>query len=188
MGSNIFIHGSAYVDEPCEIGGGTRIWHFSHVMSGCRIGAGCNLGQNVFVASGVRMGDNVKIQNNVSVYAGVELEDDVFLGPSMVFTNVGTPRSHVDRKGEYERTLVEKGATIGANATIVCGNTVGRYAFVGAGSVVTKDVPPHRLVVGNPAVPLGWMCACGERLGEDLVCPRCDERYRIQDGGLTHDG
>src|SRR5215208_4867074 len=159
MEINYFVHESSYVDEPCEIGEGTKIWHFSHVMSNSKIGRRCNIGQNVVISPDVRLGDNVKIQNNVSVYTGVELEDDVFCGPSMVFTNVTNPRSHVSRKDEYRRTLVKRGASIGANATVVCGHTIGRYAFIGAGSVVTKDVPDYALIVGNPGRITGWMCA-----------------------------
>lgn len=183
-------HPSAVIDEPCEIGGGTKIWHFSHVMKGCRIGANCILGQNVHVAPDVRIGKNVKIQNNVSVYTGVELEDDVFCGPSMVFTNVVTPRSHVNRKSEYRRTLVRKGATLGANSTIVCGVTIGQYAFVGAGAVVAKDVPPHALVVGVPARRVGWVCECGVRLAstsDDWRCAQCGASYRLSDGVLSRD-
>ncbi len=179
-----FIHETAVVDEPCEIGAGTRIWHFTHIMKDCVLGERCNLGQNVYVGRGVTIGDNVKIQNNVSVYESVEIEDDVFLGPSMVFTNVSTPRSHVDRKSSFERTLVKRGATIGANATIVCGNTIGEYSFVGAGSVVTKSIPPHALVVGNPAQQVGWMCSCGGRLGEDLGCGECGSKYSLVGGSL----
>ena len=179
-----FIHETAVVDEPCEIGAGTRIWHFTHIMKNCVLGERCNLGQNVFVGVGVTIGDNVKIQNNVSVYESVEIEDDVFLGPSMVFTNVSTPRSHVDRKSSFERTLVKRGATIGANATIVCGNTIGEYSFVGAGSVVTKSILPHSLVVGNPAQQVGWMCSCGGRLGEDLGCGECGSKYSLVGGRL----
>ncbi len=175
--TDIFIHETAVVDEPCEIGAGTRIWHFCHLMSGCRIGERCNLGQSVFVGSGVVIGNGVKVQNNISIYESVEIEDDVFLGPSMVFTNVNTPRAHVERKDQFERTLVKRGATIGANATVVCGHTIGEYAFVGAGTVVTRNVPAHALVVGNPASQIGWMCGCGERLPEELVCRRCGENY-----------
>src|SRR5688572_30613010 len=159
-----FVHESSYIDDGAEIGEGSRIWHFCHVMSGARIGRRCNIGQNVVISSGVVIGDDVKIQNNVSVYTGVVLEDDVFCGPSMVFTNVATPRSHVSRKHEYQSTVVGRGATIGANATIVCGHTIGRFAFIGAGAVVTRDVPDHALVVGNPARVTGWMCACGLKL------------------------
>ena len=185
-----YSHPSAVVDHPCEIGEGTKIWHFSHVMPHCQIGARCNLGQNVHVASGVRIGNNVKIQNNVSLYDGVELEDDVFCGPSMVFTNVLTPRSHVNRKSEYSRTLVKRGASLGANCTIVCGVTIGEYAFVGAGAVVTKDIPAHALVAGVPARRIGWACRCGVRLisdGESWLCQRCEERYLVRDSGLVRD-
>jgi UDP-2-acetamido-3-amino-2,3-dideoxy-glucuronate N-acetyltransferase len=158
------VHESAYVDEGAVIGDGTRVWHFCHVLGGAVIGARCSLGQNVVVMPGTRIGDNVKIQNNVSIYEGVELEDDVFCGPSMVFTNVVNPRSHVSRKDEYRRTLVRRGASIGANATVVCGSTLGEYCFVGAGAVVTKDVPPYALMTGVPARRTGWMCACGVKL------------------------
>jgi UDP-2-acetamido-3-amino-2,3-dideoxy-glucuronate N-acetyltransferase len=183
-----FVDPTAVVDQPCEIGEGTKIWHFSHVMADCKIGSKCNLGQNVHVASGVRIGNNVKIQNNVSLYTGVELEDDVFCGPSMVFTNVLTPRSHVNRKSEYSRTLVKRGASLGANATIVCGTTIGRYAFVGAGAVVTKDVPDHALVAGVPARRIGWACKCGARLSgkdEHWSCERCGEKYFFTSGILS---
>jgi UDP-2-acetamido-3-amino-2,3-dideoxy-glucuronate N-acetyltransferase len=157
-------HPTAVIDTPCEIGAGTRIWHFSHIMEGCAIGERCNIGQNVVVSPGCRIGDNVKIQNNVSVYTGVVLEDDVFCGPSMVFTNVVNPRSHVVRRSEYRETRVRKGASIGANATVLCGVTLGRYCFVGAGAVVTRDVPDFALVYGNPARLRGWVCWCGEPL------------------------
>ncbi|MCX7925961.1 MAG: N-acetyltransferase [Fimbriimonadales bacterium] len=173
------------IDHPCEIGEGTRIWHFSHVMPHAKIGNNCNIGQNVFIASGVVVGDNVKIQNNVSLYTGVVLEDDVFCGPSMVFTNVINPRSHISRKAEYKPTLVKRGATLGANCTIVCGTTIGRYAFVGAGAVVTRDVPDYALVTGVPARITGWMCQCGVRLHfesqggvEYAACAHCGARYR----------
>ena len=179
-----FVHESCYVDEPCTIGPGTKIWHFSHIMKTAVIGRGCNIGQNVVISPDVVIGDNVKIQNNVSVYTGVILEDDVFCGPSMVFTNVINPRSHVARKSEYKRTLVRRGASIGANCTIVCGVTIGRYAFVGAGSVVTRDVPDYALTYGNPARLRGWMCACGVaiRFGkqdqdETAQCGACGARY-----------
>jgi UDP-2-acetamido-3-amino-2,3-dideoxy-glucuronate N-acetyltransferase len=176
-----FVHESSYVDQPCSIGTGTKIWHFSHVMSNCQIGVRCNIGQNVVISPGVVIGNNVKIQNNVSVYTGCILEDDVFCGPSMVFTNVVNPRSHVVRRDEYKRTLVRAGASLGANSTVVCGTTIGRYAFVGAGSVVTRDVPDYALVYGNPARVRGWMCACGVRLefGADSQsrCAACGVEY-----------
>ena len=162
--ADYFVHESSYVDEPCTIGEGTRIWHFSHVMKNSEIGRNCNIGQNVVVSPGCVIGNNVKIQNNVSVYTGVILEDDVFCGPSMVFTNVINPRSHVERKDEYKQTLVKKGATIGANATIVCGNSLGQFAFVGAGAVVTRDVPDFAVVYGAPAKVQGWACSCGIKL------------------------
>jgi UDP-2-acetamido-3-amino-2,3-dideoxy-glucuronate N-acetyltransferase len=183
-----FVDPTAVVDDPCEIGDGTKIWHYSHIMKGCRIGANCNLGQNVHVATGVRIGQNVKIQNNVSLYTGVELEDDVFCGPSMVFTNVMTPRSHVNRKSEYQRTLVKRGASLGANSTIVCGTTIGEYAFVGAGAVVTKDIPAHALVAGIPARRIGWVCQCGVRLAiaSDLyTCDSCGMAYTLENGKMS---
>jgi UDP-2-acetamido-3-amino-2,3-dideoxy-glucuronate N-acetyltransferase len=184
-----YAHPSAYVDEPCTIGDGTKIWHFCHIMPQARIGRGCILGQNVFVASGVKIGDNVKIQNNVSVYAGVELEDDVFCGPSCVFTNVINPRSQIVRRDEYLPTLVRRGATIGANATILCGATIGRYAFIGAGAVVRGDVPDYALVLGVPARQHGWMSRHGHRLGQPdaeglMRCPQSGWRYQLQDGAL----
>jgi UDP-2-acetamido-3-amino-2,3-dideoxy-glucuronate N-acetyltransferase len=179
-----FADSTAVIDEGCEIGSGTKIWHFSHVMHRARIGRNCNLGQNVLVSSGVRIGDRVKIQNNVSVYTGVVLEDDVFCGPSMVFTNVINPRSHVARKHEYKSTLVKQGASIGANATIVCGVTLGRYSFVAAGAVVTRDVPDYALVMGVPATQEGWMCMCGTRLPDspNTRCPSCARSYHVEDG------
>src|SRR5687768_12954637 len=169
--SDFFAHASSYVDEGCTIGAGTKIWHFCHVMSGAVIGRGCSLGQNVLVSTGCVLGDNVKIQNNVSVYTGVILEDDVFCGPSMVFTNVINPRSHVSRRHEYQKTLVGCGASLGANCTIVCGHNIGRYAFVGAGAVVTKDVPDYALVVGTPARVVGWVCQCGVKLASGALPP-----------------
>ena len=182
------IHESAYVDAPAEIGEGTAIWHFCHVQAGARIGRGCSLGQNVNVAAGVVVGDNVRIQNNVSVYTGAVIEDDVFLGPSCVLTNVTNPRSRVSRRGLYERTVLRRGATVGANATVVCGVTLGRHCFVGAGAVVTRDVPDYALVVGNPARPTGWMSRHGHRLaldeGGEGVCPESGHRYRLAGGAL----
>jgi UDP-2-acetamido-3-amino-2,3-dideoxy-glucuronate N-acetyltransferase len=182
-----FVHESSYVDEPCTIGDGTRIWHFSHVMKDAVIGRNCNIGQNVVVLPGVRIGDNCKIQNNVSVYEGVILEDHVFCGPSMVFTNVINPRSEIVRKHEYQQTLVRQGASIGANATVLCGHTIGRYAFIGAGAVVTRDVPDFALMVGNPARRTGWMCRCGIKLGLDGArgrCAACQTAYVLEGGTL----
>ncbi len=184
--SPYYAHPTAVIDPGCEIGEGSRIWHFCHIMPGARLGRNCILGQNVFVANGVVLGDNVKVQNNVSIYAGVECDDDVFLGPSMVFTNVVNPRSAVERKNEYRRTRVGRGASIGANATIVCGHDIGEFAFIGAGAVVTKDVPPYALVVGNPARQIGWISEYGERLHFDdkgqAICPGSGERYELKDG------
>ena len=183
-----FVHESSYVDEPSDVGEGTKIWHFTHVMKDSVIGRRCNIGQNVLVSSGVRIGDNCKIQNNVSLYTGVVLEDDVFCGPSMVFTNVVNPRSQVIRKDEYKATLVKRGASIGANATIVCGTTIGSYAFVGAGAVVTRDVLDFALVMGNPARRTGWMCRCGIKLdveGETARCGACSTAYRLHGGALS---
>jgi UDP-2-acetamido-3-amino-2,3-dideoxy-glucuronate N-acetyltransferase len=183
--TSYYAHPSAVIDEGARIGEGTRIWHFSHIMAGSKIGKNCNLGQNVVVSPKVEIGNNVKVQNNVSLYTGVQLEDDVFCGPSMVFTNVVNPRSHVVRKSEYRQTLVRRGASIGANATVVCGITLGKYCFVGAGAVVTRDVPDYALMVGVPAKQIGWMCNCGIRLqngtGEGQ-CPACARKYRITDG------
>ncbi len=184
-----FAHPTAVIDEPCEIGEGTKIWHFSHLMAGCSLGSSCNLGQNVVIAADVRVGNNVKIQNNVSVYTGVELEDDVFCGPSMVFTNVINPRSHVVRRHEYKRTLVKRGTTLGANSTIICGVTIGRYAFVAAGAVVNHDVPDYALVAGVPARQIGWMCYCGTRLAgssSNFACSVCGRTYSVE-GGICRD-
>jgi UDP-2-acetamido-3-amino-2,3-dideoxy-glucuronate N-acetyltransferase len=175
-----FAHETAVIDQPSKIGEGTKIWHFTHIMQGAEIGERCNVGQNVVIAPGVKIGNNVKIQNNVSVYEGVILEDDVFCGPSMVFTNVINPRSHISRKHEFRKTIVKKGATIGANATIVCGHTIGQYAFIGAGAVVTKDVPDHAMVIGNPARVVGWVCDCGARIGfleDTITCSQCGKGY-----------
>ncbi len=183
-GGTYYRHESSYVDEGAQVGEGTKIWHFSHVMSGAKIGARCSLGQNVNVGGRAVLGNGVKVQNNVSIYDEVIIEDDVFCGPSMVFTNVVNPRSFVERKHEYRRTLVKRGASIGANATVVCGVTIGRYAFVGAGSVVTKDVPDYALVYGNPARQHGWVCACGVKLDEQLVCPACGKKYTKSEHGL----
>ena len=185
----VSVHESAYVDEPCEIGEGTRIWHFSHVMQNSRIGRHCNLGQNVVVSSDVVIGDHCKLQNNVSVYTGVTLEDGVFCGPSLVFTNVINPRSEISRRSEYRATLVRRGATLGANATIVCGIEIGRYAFIAAGAVVTRDVPAYALVMGSPARRSAWMCRCGTRLpkqvvGAQLDCEACGNSYREEHNGL----
>lgn len=185
-----FAHPTAAIDDGARIGTGTRIWHFCHVMPGAVIGSDCNLGMGVFVDNGVRIGDRVKIQNNVSVYDGVELEDDVFCGPSVVFTNVLNPRAHVDRKDEFRRTLVRRGATLGANSTIVCGHEIGEYAFVGAGAVVASDIPAYALTVGSPARRIGWACNCGVRLhpepedGATFTCNACGAGYAEEDGGL----
>jgi UDP-2-acetamido-3-amino-2,3-dideoxy-glucuronate N-acetyltransferase len=189
MDKEYFAHETAVIDEGCQIGKGTKIWHFSHIMSNCIIGEKCNIGQNVVISPDVVLGNNVKVQNNVSVYTGVICEDDVFLGPSMVFTNISNPRSAIIRRDKYEKTVVEKGATIGANATIICGNDIGRYAFVGAGAVVTKDVKPYSLVVGNPAKHLGWMSEYGHRLDfnerQIAVCPESKEKYQLKNGVIT---
>lgn len=185
MSKRYFAHSTAVIDENCEIGDGVKIWHFSHIMPGCKIGDGCNIGQNVVVSPKVILGKNVRVQNNVSIYEGVICEDDVFLGPSMVFTNVNNPRSAISRKHEYMQTLVRKGASIGANATIVCGNEIGQYAFIGAGAVVTKPIPPYALVVGNPAKQIGWMSEFGHRLHFDennmAVCEESSEQYELKD-------
>jgi len=188
MALNYFADERAVVDEGAQIGEGTRIWHFSHIMSGAAIGRHCNLGQNVFVGNGVVLGDYVKVQNNVSIYDGVTCEDYVFLGPSMVFTNVMNPRGAIERKTAYKRTIVRKGATIGANATIVCGHEIGAYAFIGAGTVVVKDVPAYALIVGNPGRQIGWMSEAGIRLtfdsGRIAVCSETGERYRLEKGSV----
>ena len=178
-----FVHETSIIEEPCEIGEGTKIWHFSHVMPDVSIGKECVIGQNVFIGKGVKIGNNVKIENNVSVFEGVTLEDDVFCGPSCVFTNVVNPRSHIPGRHQFKPTLVKKGASIGANATIICGNTIGKYAFIGAGAVVTKDIPPYALAYGNPAQVRGWICECGVKLqkdGDGYRCSGCGKTYKIQ--------
>lgn len=184
-----FAHPTAVIDEGCQIGEGAKIWHFSHIMPNCKIGKRCNIGQNVVISPNVVLGENVKIQNNVSVYSGVICEDDVFLGPSMVFTNVLNPRSAINRRGEYQNTLVQKGASIGANATIVCGNTIGTYALIGAGAVVTKDVPPYALVYGNPSRQYGWVSEAGHKLAFDenneAICPETGERYQLNNNSVN---
>lgn len=184
-----YAHPTAVIDEGCTIGDGVKIWHFSHIMPGCTIGENCNLGQNVVISPGVTLGRNVKVQNNVSIYTGVVCEDDVFLGPSMVFTNVINPRSAIARKNEYKQTVVKKGASIGANATIVCGNDIGEYAFVGAGAVVTKEVPAYALVVGNPSRQTGWISEYGHRLHFDeqgkAVCPESGEQYKLEQNKVS---
>lgn len=186
MEKKYFAHETAVVDQGCTIGEGTKIWHFSHIMKDCILGQNCNIGQNVVVSPEVVLGNNVKVQNNVSIYTGVICEDDVFLGPSMVFTNITNPRSAVVRRGQYERTLVKRGASIGANATIVCGHDIGEFAFIGAGAVVTKEVPPYALVVGNPAKQIGWMSEYGHRLNFDengiAICPESQEKYELKGG------
>jgi len=189
MKKEYFAHESAVIDEGCKIGKGTKIWHFSHIMTGCEIGENCNIGQNVVVSPQVILGKNVKVQNNVSIYTGVICGEDVFLGPSMVFTNIVNPRSAVIRKNLYVTTIVEKGASIGANSTIICGNKIGRYSFIGAGAVVTKDVKPYALVVGNPAKQTGWMSEFGHKLVFDnngmAICPESGERYKLENGSVS---
>jgi UDP-2-acetamido-3-amino-2,3-dideoxy-glucuronate N-acetyltransferase len=189
MEKDYFAHETAVIDDGCKIGKGTKIWHFSHIMPGSEIGEKCNIGQNVVVSPGVKLGRNVKVQNNVSIYTGVICDNDVFLGPSMVFTNIINPRSEIIRKDSYETTIVEKGASIGANSTIICGTIIGRYAFIGAGAVVTKDVKPYALVVGNPARQTGWMSEFGHKLNFDkkgyAVCPESEERYHLENGNVS---
>lgn len=192
MESSFFVHDSSYVDEGAVIGANTHIWHFCHIMSGVTIGENCNIGQNVFIAPGVVLGNGVKVQNNVSIYSGVVCEDDVFLGPSCVFTNVINPRSFIEKKNEFKKTIIKKGASIGANSTIVCGNTIGSYALIGAGAVITKDVPEYALIVGNPGRIKGYVCACGEKLRsefqseEEVQCSICGRRYIFENNTLKH--
>ena len=193
MEKNYFVHESSYVDNNVEIGNDTKIWHFSHIMGNTKIGEKCSFGQNCVVGPNATIGNNVKVQNNVSIYDGVEIEDDVFCGPSMVFTNVINPRSHVSRKHEYKKTILKKGCSIGANATIVCGHELGEYCFIGAGSVVTKNIPPYALIVGNPGRVKGWMCQCGVKLtseakleeGKEYKCATCESSYKVINGELN---
>jgi UDP-2-acetamido-3-amino-2,3-dideoxy-glucuronate N-acetyltransferase len=189
MEREYFAHETAVIDQGTIIGKGTKIWHFSHIMTGSEIGENCNIGQNVVISPGVKLGKNVKVQNNVSIYTGVVCDDDVFLGPSMVFTNIVNPRSAIIRKDSYVSTVVEKGASIGANSTIICGNRIGKYSFIGAGAVVTKEVKPYALVVGNPAKQTGWMSEYGHKLQFDdngfAICPESGEKYKIQDGNVV---
>ncbi|MBV9990015.1 MAG: N-acetyltransferase [Alphaproteobacteria bacterium] len=184
MATDYYAHPTAVIDDGVAIGAGTKVWHFAHVLGGSKLGERCVVSQNVMIGPNVAIGNGCKIQNNVSLYEGVTLEDDVFCGPSMVFTNVLLPRAHVNRRAEFLPTLIRKGASIGANATIVCGNTIGQYAMVGAGAVVTRDVEDFALVVGAPARRIGWVSRAGDRLGEDLVCPRTQERYKLEKGRL----
>ena len=172
-----FIHPSAVIDEGASVGEGTRVWHWCHIMKGAIIGDNCNIGENAFIESGVKLGNGVKVKNNVALYTGIECEDNVFLGPNCVFTNVSNPRSFIERKNEFKKTIIRRGATIGANATIVCGHDIGEYAFVGAGSVVTKTVPPYTMVVGNPAKFYSYVCSCGYKLDPNLICPNCKKEY-----------
>ena len=187
--TDYFFHETAVVDPPCEIGTGTKIWHFSHIMSGARIGENCNIGQNVYIDQGVVIGRGCKIQNNVSIYKGITLEDEVFCGPSMVFTNVINPRAFIERKHEFKTTLVQRGSTLGANCTIVCGVTIGAYALIGAGSVVTRNVPPYALMYGVPAYQQGWVCRCGVVLpetGDTITCPECNSTYHLSPSSQLH--
>jgi len=190
VASNFYVHSSSIIDNGCLVGQGTKIWHFCHLMSECIIGERCVLGQNVMVASNVILGNNVKVQNNVSIYEGVICEDDVFLGPSMVFTNVINPRSAISRKNEFKKTLVQRGASVGANATIICGNNIGRYAMIGAGAVITKDVPSYALMIGNPAKQIGWVSEYGNRLEFDSnnlsTCPESKVEYKLLNNKVSH--
>ena len=183
MSDQYFAHKSAVIDEGASVGEGTRIWHWCHIMKDVSIGKNCNIGENAFIESGVTLGNNVKVKNNVAIYAGVQCEDDVFLGPNCVFTNVSNPRSFIERKSEFKKTIIHRGATIGANATIVCGHDIGKYAFVGAGSVVTKSVPDYTMVVGNPAKHYAYVCKCGCKLDVNLICTGCGKKYYADENG-----
>ncbi|MBP5598295.1 MAG: N-acetyltransferase [Pseudobutyrivibrio sp.] len=182
--SNCFIHSTAIVDKGAIVGDGTRIWHHCHIMTGAVIGDNCNIGENAFVETGVKIGNGVKVKNNVALYTGVECEDDVFLGPNCVFTNVVNPRSFIEKKTEFKKTIIRRGATIGANSTIICGNEIGEYAFVGAGSVVTKNVPSYTMVIGNPARFYAYVCKCGTKLDNNLICPSCSNRYELDNNKI----
>ena len=179
--SDYFAHPTSVIDDGAEVGEGTRVWHWCHIMKGAKVGKNCNIGENAFIESGVILGDNVKVKNNVALYTGLECENNVFIGPNAVFTNVANPRSFIDRKNEFKKTVIKEGATIGANATIVCGHDIGEYAFVGAGSVVTKAVPPYTMVVGNPAKKRAYVCRCGCKLNTNLICTECGKKYMADD-------
>ena len=185
--NSYYVHPTAIIDDGCEIGDKTRIWHWCHIMKDVKIGSSCNIGEHAFIESGVKIGNGVKIKNNVAIYTGVECEDDVFLGPNCVFTNVANPRSFIERKNEFKSTIIKKGATIGANATIVCGNNIEEYAFVGAGSVVTKTVPAYTMVIGNPAKFYSYVCKCGVKLDEDMICSACNTKYTIDNDGQVQE-
>ena len=189
MGEDVmdyFVHPTAIIDEGAEVGEGSRVWHWCHIMKGAKVGTHCNIGENAFIESGVVLGDNVKVKNNVALYTGLECENNVFIGPNAVFTNVANPRSFIERKNEFKKTVIKEGATIGANATIVCGHDIGEYAFVGAGSVVTKTVPPYTMVIGNPAKFYAFVCKCGCKLNTNLVCPACKTKYAANDDNIIH--
>lgn len=181
--TSVYIHPTSIIDDDVEIGEGTRIWHWSHIMSGSKVGANCNIGENAFIETGVVLGDNVKVKNNVALYTGLVCEDNVFIGPNAVFTNVANPRSFIERKDSFQQTTIKHGATIGANATIICGNDIGEYAFIGAGSVVTRSVPAYTMVVGNPARFFSYVCSCGFRLNESLECAECGRQYHLDETG-----
>lgn len=182
---NYYVHPTAVVDEGAEVGEGTRIWLWCHLRSGCKVGKNCNIGENAFIEEGVVLGNNVKVKNNVALYTGLVCEDNVFIGPNAVFTNVGNPRSFIDRKAEFKKTVIKEGATIGANATIVCGHDIGEYAFIGAGSVVTKSVPPYTMVVGNPAKKYAYVCKCGNKLNTNLICTKCGKKYMADENDVV---